>query len=98
MSDLEPVTRPNGKVYHPRVLRTEILYDEDAIECQILVLGTHDIDRAQVLAEQVRLSDWFCTENPCTGWWRQTVRNYDRYWEYDETRGAAGVSFDICYD
>ena len=98
MTALEPVTRPNGKVYRPRKIRAEVLYDEDTIECQVLVLGTHDIAQAQEFADRVVwvIDRKYRADTPRTGWWRHTVRDNDPYFEPDETRGAAGVIFDIC--
>lgn len=98
MTALEPVTRPNGKVYRPRKIRVVILYDEDMIESQVLVLGTHDVLRAWLLAEVEAgsIDGNYTTRSPRQGWWRQGIRDYQTWYEYDEIRGAAGVKFDIC--
>lgn len=95
---LDPVTRPNGKVYRPRLIRGEVLYDDDTIESQVLVLGTHDIYRAEAFAFRVvqSVDKNYTVHSPRLGWWRHTVRDYEPYFEPDEVRGAAGVMFDIC--
>jgi hypothetical protein len=93
---LEPVTRPNGKVYHPRrIVAYEVAGDGD-YDDGVLVLGTHDIPRAQVLADRVakRLAgSTFTAACPEAGWWRDGFEGGERRWVWDGVRGRAGVMF-----
>ena len=43
------ITRPNGKSYRPRKLRTVILGDEDSLY-NVIVFGTHDVGQARAFA------------------------------------------------
>ena len=43
------ISRPNGKPYRPRKLRSVILGDEDSLY-NVIVFGTHDIDQARAFA------------------------------------------------
>lgn len=93
---LVPVTRPNGRVYRPRKIRFDYWFEADHRQTLVfLVLGTHDIDLARGITEReaavhgvddIRLVD--------TGWWRQSIRNFETYWAEDAVHGAAGVMFE----
>src|ERR1035441_868114 len=46
----ETIQRPNGSPYRPRRVFAQAVGEEDE---GVLVLGTHDLDRAQSLADKV---------------------------------------------
>ena len=46
--DIPPVERPNGKLYQARKIVAYVVGEEDE---GVIVLGTHDQQRAQVLAD-----------------------------------------------
>jgi hypothetical protein len=90
---LEPVTRPNGRLYRPRAVVAYAVGEED--EC-VLVLGTHDQRRAQALADQIAervAGGGFVAASPETGWYRDGFECGERRWVSDEVRGRAGVLF-----
>ena len=105
---LEALTRPNGSIYRPRKLRVEPLWDEDE-GFSALVLGTHDIELAAPIAQEVLYEtlrefgqepSTVDIESAKTGWWRKDLDRFEdgepRYcfWP-DESTGAAGVRFDL---
>jgi len=89
----ETITRPNGKPYRSRRVTVQAVGEEDE---GVLVLGTHDLDRAQALADQVArriAGTGFVAVDPWRGWWRDGFENGARAWVNDEVRGRAGVLF-----
>lgn len=93
MSTGEVITRPDGRLYHPRRVVAYVT-GEDAEG--VLVLGTHDLARAQILADQVAeqaAGTGFTAVDPRTGWWRDGFEYGQRAWVADEVRGRAGVWF-----
>ena len=95
-AELVPVRRPNGQLYRPRKMVAYQVPDEDDIISAVLVLGTHDIARAQALADQVaaRYADSGCiAADPVAGWWRDGFEGGRRCWVKDDRRGRAGVMF-----
>lgn len=93
---LVPVRRPNGKLYRPRKL-VAFMLDAEPENTRVLVLGTHDVTRARALARLLVTAHdrGYEPVNPITGWWRSGIRNYATWFEQDERRGRAGVSFEI---
>lgn len=94
----EPVRRPNGKLYQSRlgVVAHEIDSDGDGIATGVLVLGTHDRERAQALADEVArrvAGPGFVAASPETGWYRDGISHGERRWAFDEVHGRAGVLF-----
>ena len=87
------IERPNGKPYRARKVVAYVVGDDPE---GVLVLGTHDVDRAQVLADQMAAyvagAD-FVAASPETGWWRDGMEMGERQWVTDEVRGRAGVLF-----
>lgn len=95
---LPAITRPNGKLYQPRKViayRWEDPWAWNTATQGAIVFGTHDIDRARPLAEQ--LTGAYAV-NPQKGWWRDGFANGERTWVHDPCHGRAGVSFDACDD
>lgn len=91
-----PIVRPNGKLYRPlQVLGHGVLDDNEELTA-ILVTGTHDIGRAQKLANQC-VAWWidpgYVAVKPEAGWWRDGFACGRRSWIYDDVRGRAGVTF-----
>lgn len=97
MSELEPIVRPNGKIYRPRKIAVSYCEEGACADACVIVLGTHDLAVAwpHALAEaRYRLS---VDPDPhgSPGWWRDVIRNGERVWEYDDVRGRAGINFAI---
>jgi hypothetical protein len=92
----ESIARPSGKAYQPRKCVAYPVTDGDYEPVGVLVLGTHDTARAQLLAD-----DWVAfyvdggcvAVDPVTGWWRDGFGCGGRRWVTDEIRGRAGVWF-----
>jgi hypothetical protein len=98
---VNPITRPNGKIYQPRLIRAYVTYTGYPEDDGVIVLGTHDPDEALPYAQ--RALDYSplsgCYPAKCSnGWWRSTIRNHEPFWEWDEVRGAAGVCFEVTDD
>lgn len=89
----DTVTRPDGRVYKSRKVIAHVLYDEDEVPCMVLVLGTHDIERARLPADSLAIFEGFEVGNPYTGWWRESIRDHRPRWVDDDVRGRAGVMF-----
>jgi hypothetical protein len=104
-TDLPSIVRPNGKTYQPRkVIAHRWENDDDWYEgCGVVVLGTHDIDRAHKLATEC-CEYWFSmphANNPEVGWFRlgyAGVSTGDPTWLHDDVRGRAGVMFTASED
>ena len=91
--EAEPIMRPNGKLYHPRRVVAHVVGEEDE---GVLILGTHDLARAQILADQMAeyvAGKGYVAVGPWTGWFRDGFRAGRREWVTDEERGRAGVCF-----
>lgn len=89
----EVITRPNGKPYHPRKVTGQIIGEEDE---GVLILGTHDLERAQALADQMAAYEagpGATAVRPWRGWFRDGFSSGRREWITDEVRGRAGVVF-----
>lgn len=89
----EVIERPNGKLYRPRRVVAYICGEEDEA---VLVLGTHDYARAQVLANQMAeyvAGSGYVAVDWVTGWYRDGFEMGHRQWVTDEVRGRAGVFF-----
>lgn len=88
-----PVERPNGKLYRPRLIRTECWDNED--DRGVIILGTHDIEQAHALAVEGCRYFHGCQYaiNPDVDWFRQAFQHGDPVWIRDGVRGAAGVKF-----
>ncbi len=96
-----PIVRPNGKLYKPTKVIAYAWDNRDVTddECGIVVLGTHDVDRARRLAESAL--DWplglgmpyYIATKADIGWFRQGYNSWGPAWISDEVRGRAGVMF-----
>jgi hypothetical protein len=89
----ETIQRPNGSPYRPRRVFAQAVGEEDE---GVLVLGTHDLDRAQSLADKVAryiAGSGFVAVKPEAGWWRDGFECGQRRWVNDEVHGRAGVLF-----
>jgi hypothetical protein len=96
MTDLPAIRRPNGRLYCPRKVTAYIVADEYEEACGVVVLGTHDIARAQLLADSlVRdcVDSREAAADPVTGWFREGIVYGRPMWMRDEVRGRAGVYF-----
>lgn len=94
---LVEVIRPNGKIYRPRkpprwIRLDPDLYDRDAPDGWLYVLGTHDIQRAWNMVSGVNGADRSTAEQ-C--WIRHTMRDNEHCYDLDEIRGAAAVTFEV---
>ena len=91
-----PVERPDGRLYRPRKVIANAVVDDDEILTAVVVLGTHDVARAQPLADDYaawQLGRGYVAVNPVTGWWRDGWSYGRRVWLPDPVRGRAGVWF-----
>lgn len=91
---LEPVERPNGKLYRPRLIRAHMIDDEDHWPF-VVVLGTHDKKVALPVAQKEldQNENGLLARPICPVWYRLTISNYETCWIWDDVRGAAGVLF-----
>lgn len=104
-SPLPAIMRPNGKTYQPRKITVEIWdNDSDSLHAGddygVVVLGTHDIAVAQVLADDEIARRWdsdLSGVEACAGWFRDSFRHGARTWVNDPERGRAGVWFRADY-
>jgi len=91
---LAPVTHPDGRVYWPRKIIAYPVADYDEMTSGVMVLGTHDVERARVLADQCAAA-WvgggYAAVDPVAGWYREGYESGQRRWIRDETKGRAGV-------
>lgn len=90
----ETITRPNGRPYRPRRVIAQVV--GDGIDEGVLILGTHDLARAQILADQMAeyvAGRGFVAIGPWRGWFRDGFDAGRRQWITDEERGRAGVCF-----
>jgi hypothetical protein len=96
MAVLTAIRRPDGRLYQPRKVIAWPLAGDDEVTSGVMVLGTHDIERARKLADEA-LADWTdggCTAaGPETGWFREGYESGRRVWVRDNVRGRAGVLF-----
>lgn len=91
------LTRPNGKPYRPRSeVRVENYTTTDDMTA-VVVIGTHDVDRATELARE----RWEWDNDPplpagVRRWWRLVPwgGHGDGTWIDDEVRGRPVVTFD----
>ena len=94
---LDVITRPNGKPYRPRKVIAYGVYDPDECPESVVVLGTHDVVRAQALAttfvKHDLLDSSYAPAGPCTVWWRDGMEYGRRVWLNDAEHGRAGVWF-----
>ena len=96
MADLKPIERPSGKVYRPRKVIAHAVADEDGLTSGVMVLGTHDIERAQKLADECAaawVESGYVAISPECGWFREGFEAGELRWLRDEERGRAGVCF-----
>lgn len=90
------ITRPNGKLYRPRKVTANAVVDEDEALCGVIVLGTHDVDRAARLAAEYarwQLGAGYTAAGPLAGWFREGYESGHLRWLDDSERGRAGVWF-----
>lgn len=92
---LRPLVRPNGKPYRPRTITAELTADDIGGPGGVMVLGTHDLAAAQVLAdaEADRYDHGYVAAGPAAGWYRIVPCHGDLTWIDDPVRGRAGVWF-----
>lgn len=93
---IEAIVRPNGKLYRPRSIRYQPWDNDNHYDglCGVIVLGTHDVDRAKALAEE-GCQHWYGlhADRPDIDWFRLTYVGGELVWTRDAERGAAGIKF-----
>jgi len=109
---LPSVTRDNGTVYTPRTIRAVLIGPEDDAPEAVMVLGTHDVDRARtVAAEEARRywlemgdNDYPRLGDHKTTWMRRDIVSFDSidgpYYNFtlDREHGAAAIEFTIRWE
>jgi hypothetical protein len=96
-AELAVVERPNGKVYRARKAPGVFLIDNPHLgETEVMVIRTHDADRATALAatEARRCGIEWEEPVPATiSWARESIRDGEPWWEFDDVRGVPCVVF-----
>jgi hypothetical protein len=93
---LPVLTRPNGEPFRPRKVVAHAVVDDDDLLSGVMILGTHDIPRAQALADQCIpgwLESGYVAAGPLAGWYRDAYDCGRRRFVIDEEHGRAGVWF-----
>lgn len=93
---METITRPDGRLYRSQKVAGYPVTDDGELVCGIMVLGTHDTDRAKPLADRCAalwVDGGYVAASPVTGWWRDGFEGGRRCWVTDPVRGRAGVWF-----
>lgn len=91
------MTRPNGKLYKARKGWAVWILDGEWNQLA-LVLRCKPLDEARALADPVIKASLGSSCSPGSaqfGWWRQTIRNNEPYWDHDSVRGAPGWLFEV---
>ena len=92
----DTIARPDGRVYRPRKVTANAVVDGDDLLTAVIVLGTHDVGRAQPLADSYaawQLGNGYRAVDPLAGWWRDGFYCGHRAWITDPVKGRAGVWF-----
>jgi hypothetical protein len=97
---LPPITRPNGKLYRPRMIKAAAWDDTSGDLGGVFVLGTHDIERARPLAVRA-IQAWHDSSmtavRPELRWVRSGIANGEPTWLDDPVRGRAAVEWTADY-
>jgi hypothetical protein len=83
-----PIARPNGKLYRPRTIRTQVMGPEDEAPTSIVVLGTRDVAEAEAAArlDAIAFSDLMYSgdyvlvitpDEPREVWYRKSLLAWD---------------------
>jgi hypothetical protein len=95
---LYSMTRPNGKVYRARKPPVVILFEDDwNAQSTVLVVRCPHLETARLLADiEVKRWDSYTQVGEGTfGWWRESIRNNEPFWDHDSVQGAPGWLFRI---
>lgn len=89
--------RPDGRFYRAKTPPAAHLINIDGDVSHVLVIRCDDYSYARNLAQYtLEFYDSGCEAvSPQFGWWREAIRNNERYWEYDEVKGACGYMFAV---
>ena len=89
---VETIIRPNGKPYTPRKgLRQWGFSDEDSWSDFVVVVGTHDIEKARAFGSPYRCA---YLVDPTLVWVKKVMRKGEKYIATDAfVDGSAGVMF-----
>lgn len=89
----DTVVRPNGKLYRPRkpIRQLGLVGDYMDIPDAVVVLGTHDVEKAREFARPYMCAHLRGGE---ATWLRSVMRDGNEVYEYDPVRGAACVVFE----
>lgn len=97
MSGETGVVRPNGKIYRARKAPCAFPIDNPHLgETEVMVIRTHDADLAQGLAVAEARRHGIEWEEPVEAtisWARETIRDGEPWWEFDDVRGVPCVVF-----
>ncbi len=99
LRELEPVTRPNGKVYQPIKRPVAVETDEDHRgDSWVYVLRTHHLDLAyQLAAKHAAWLGWGDVDRDSAErtWIRDAFWSGERVWLTDPVRGCPAVVFGV---
>lgn len=92
-------TRPNGKIYRARKEPSVYFFDADwPDEASAVVLridSKHGAEARQMVIEEGKKYGVELVNSGTFGWWRESIRNYEPYWEYDSAKGMPGWFFNV---
>lgn len=101
---MDPITRPNGKVYRPRKTVTHpwdnTETDPSRGRCGVYVFGTHDIEATRAeAADAIRYyhDSSMTASDPQLVWVRDAIEYGQRVWMHDAVRGRAAVQWTADY-
>jgi hypothetical protein len=92
---LPPVQRRDGRWYVPRKLTAEGVTEDEELT-GVMVLGTHNREAAQPLADAfvtAQIGGGHRAVYSGGGWWRDGMEHGERRWIGDEDKGRAAVLF-----
>ena len=91
--------RPNGKIYRARKPPTVHDFcngwpEDDCI--MVLRIDQESEEIARKLAtEEAKRHGYTMVAGGFFGWWRDSIRNEEQYWDYDSVNGVPGWYFTV---
>ena len=99
MDKLCKQVRPNGKTYNARKPPTVHVFDAGWPENNcIMVLRISEEDQHiahEMATAEGKRHDFDMVSSGYFGWWRDSIRNREQYWDWDSVRGVPGWYFNV---